>query len=179
MVAGLKGLDHVGVSVRSLELSLQFYERVLGITPECIFEASGPDLANGVGVPGAHLRAAMLRVGSTRIELLEYRNPRGKPFRIHNNDVGSPHICLQVADITVAWEELSAKGAKFSSRPLQIYEGPLAGCSWCYFVDPDGVTLELFERHAKSSRGGSQGELRMTPQPVTPGAMPSTDRSRN
>lgn len=153
MVAGLNGLDHVGVTVRDLEASLAFYERVLGILPECIFESAGPDMARGVGVPDADARIAMLHVGNTRIELLEYRNPRGRDFDGHNNDVGSPHVCLQVADIAAAYLELVEKGALFTSPPARIVGGPLDGCSWCYFVDPDGVTLELFERPGSPSRG--------------------------
>jgi catechol 2,3-dioxygenase-like lactoylglutathione lyase family enzyme len=146
MVSGLNGLDHVGVTVRSLERSLGFYERILGITPECIFESAGPDMARGVGIPDAAARIAMLQVGNTRIELLEYTNPRGRDFDGHNNDVGSPHVCLQVTDIWVAYKELAEKGATFTSPPSRITGGPLDGCSWCYFEDPDGVTLELFER---------------------------------
>jgi catechol 2,3-dioxygenase-like lactoylglutathione lyase family enzyme len=146
MSIGLNGLDHVGVSVRSLDRSLEFYERVLGITPECLFDAGGPSLANGVAVPRAEARIAMLNVGNTRIELLEYVEPRGRSFDGQNNDVGSPHICLEVKDIASAYEELLAKGATFNSPPSHIDDGPLAGCSWCYFVDPDGVSLEIFER---------------------------------
>lgn len=146
MVSGLTGLDHVGVTVRNLDRSLAFYEQIMGILPECTLESTGPDMARGVGIPNAAARIAMLKVGSTRIELLEYTHPRGKDLDGHNNDVGSPHVCFQVTDIAMAYSELRAKGARFTSAPLRINGGPLDGCSWCYFVDPDGVTLEFFER---------------------------------
>lgn len=140
------GLDHVGISVRDLARSVEFYGRMFDLTPEITFVASGEAMERGVGIAGADASIAVLHLGNSRVELLEYRQPRGREFEGRNNDVGSPHIAIEVADIDRAYHELLARGAVFNSPPSMIEDGPLRGCWWCYFPDPDGVSLEIFQR---------------------------------
>lgn len=138
-------MHHVGLTVRDLEESLQWYERMFGVRREFIAQGSGPELAKAVGVPDANLSFAFLRFGSCVVELLQYDNPREDSFDRSNADVGSTHVCIDVPDLQAAYEHLQGKGAEFFAPPLPIDEGPLAGCSFAYFKDPNGVTLELFE----------------------------------
>lgn len=141
-------VHHVGITVRDLEESLQWYERVFGVQREFIAEGSGPDLSRAVGVPDADLRFAFLRFGSCVVELLCYSNDRQESFDRSNADVGSAHVCIDVPDLQQAYEELQAKGVEFLAPPLPIDDGPLAGCAFAYFTDPNGVTLELFQSAA-------------------------------
>jgi catechol 2,3-dioxygenase-like lactoylglutathione lyase family enzyme len=136
-------LHHVGITVRDLEESLQWYERVFDVQREFIAHGSGPDLANAVGVPACDLQFAFLRLGSCVIELLCYDNERQDTFDRSNADVGSAHVCIEVPDLQKAYEDLRAKGVEFLAPPLHIDDGPLAGGSFAYFKDPNGVTLEL------------------------------------
>ena len=138
-------LHHVGITVRDLEASLQWYEDTFGVTREFVAHGSGPALAEAVGVPDADLRFAFLRLGSCVVELLCYANDRDETFTRSNADVGSAHVCIDVPDLRAAYEELKAKGIEFLAPPLDITEGPLEGCAFVYFKDPDGVTLELFQ----------------------------------
>jgi len=138
-------LHHVGITVRDLEVSLEWYERVFGVTREFIAHGSGPELSAAVGIKDASLRFAFLRLGSAVVELLCYDNERDETFDRSNADVGSAHVCIDVPDLRAAYEDLSAKGVEFLAPPLDITEGPLAGCAFVYFKDPDGVTLELFQ----------------------------------
>jgi len=46
-------------------------------------------------------------------------------------------------DIQSAYEELRSKGVQFKSPPVRIPSGPSAGGFDAYFLDPDGITLEL------------------------------------
>ncbi|HET7399082.1 MAG TPA: VOC family protein [Intrasporangium sp.] len=138
-------LHHVGITVRDLETSLAWYERVFGVQPEFVAHGSGPDLSTAVGVPDAELRFAFLRFGSCVVELLCYDNEREETFDRSNADVGSAHVCIHVPDLRVAYEGLLAKGVECLAPPLAIDDGPLKGCSFVYFKDPDGVTLELFQ----------------------------------
>jgi len=78
------------------------------------------------------------------LELLEYRNPRRERFELANSDPGAPHVCFEVADLAETMAALAEDGITFYSDPLDIDEGPLAGYSFVYFDDPDGITLELF-----------------------------------
>lgn len=144
-MGALGDLHHVGITVRDLDASLTWYADVLGVTPEVVAEGSGEELGRAVGVPAARLRFAMLRLGGAVVELLCYDNDREDTFSRTNADVGSAHVCIDVPDLQQAYDDLSAKGVRFFSPPFRITDGPLEGCGFAYFSDPDGVTLELFE----------------------------------
>lgn len=138
-------MHHVGITVADLDASLDWYENVFGLTREFVAEGSGPELSTAVGVPEARLRFAFLRFGSCVLELLCYDNDGEASYKRSNADVGSAHVCIDVPDLRTAYRELQAKGIDFLAPPLDIEEGPLAGCSFVYFKDPNGVTLELFQ----------------------------------
>jgi catechol 2,3-dioxygenase-like lactoylglutathione lyase family enzyme len=144
-MAAIGTMHHVGITVRDLEESLAWYERVFGVQREFVAHGSGPGLSEAVGVPGAELSFAFLRFGSCVVELLCYDNEREDTWDRSNADVGSTHVCIDVPDLRAAYDDLSAKGVEFLSSPLLIEDGPLEGCSFVYLRDPDGVTLELFE----------------------------------
>ena len=136
-------MHHVGITVRDMEESLEWYGRIFGVQPEFIAHGDGPDLAKAVGVPDCDLQFAFLRFGSCVIELLCYANEREDTFDRSNADVGSAHVCIEVPDLQKAYEDLQAKGVEFLAPPLHIDDGPLAGGAFAYFKDPNGVTLEL------------------------------------
>ena len=144
-MAAIGDMHHVGITVRDLESSLQWYEQTFGVTREFIAHGTGPDLSTAVGVKDANLRFAFLRFGNCVVELLCYDNERDETFERSNADVGSTHICIDVPDLQAAYDDFRAKGIDFLAPPLHIDDGPLAGCSFVYFKDPNGVTLELFE----------------------------------
>jgi catechol 2,3-dioxygenase-like lactoylglutathione lyase family enzyme len=144
-MAAIGNMHHVGITVRDLESSLQWYERTFGVTREFIAHGTGPDLSTAVGVKDANLRFAFLRFGNCVVELLCYDNERDDTFDRSNADVGSTHVCIDVPDLQAAYDDLRTKGIEFLAPPFHIEDGPLAGCSFVYFKDPDGVTLELFE----------------------------------
>lgn len=144
----MKGLHHVGITVRDLDASIRFYHDVLGLPfsnePSPWFE--GKELGAAVGVPGAALRQVSLKLGDSTFELLEYRGPRSetaKPLR--SNSIGASHVGFLVDDIEAKKAELEAKGIAFYSAVNVVDEGVLAGWRWCYFEDPDGYPLELVQ----------------------------------
>jgi catechol 2,3-dioxygenase-like lactoylglutathione lyase family enzyme len=141
-------MHHVGITVRDLEASLAWYERIFEVKPEFVAHGSGPELSKALGVPGANLRFAFLRFGSCVVELLCYDNDREETHTRSNADVGSAHVCIDVPDLQAAYRNLRGKGVEFLAPPLHIDDGPLEGCSFVYFKDPDGITIELFETPA-------------------------------
>ena len=143
-------MHHVGITVRDLEESLQWYERVFDVQREFIAHGSGAAFSKAIGVPNARTSFAFLRFGPCVVELLCYDNERQETFDRSNADVGSAHVCIDVPDLQKAYEDLRSKGVEFLAPPLAIDDGPLAGCSWAYFKDPNGVTLELFQSAAES-----------------------------
>jgi catechol 2,3-dioxygenase-like lactoylglutathione lyase family enzyme len=146
----ITGAHHFGLTVANLERTLAYYKEMFGIEPEFVATGDGDELSRTVGVPGAKLAFAFLRVGSGTVELVEYANERRTRYESSNCDVGAPHLCFDVPDIDVAYRELRDKGADFYSEPLRITDGPLAGCAFAYFRDPDGLTLEIFQAAAHS-----------------------------
>ena len=147
--AMFKGVHHVGLTVSDLDRSLAFYERLLGRVRDFSIESDGPVLSRAVGVPDARLKFGFITLGSVHLELLEYRNDRRDRYELANSDPGAPHVCFEVVDLREAMAALAEDGIRFYSEPFDIDEGPLAGYSFVYFDDPDGITLELFEHRER------------------------------
>lgn len=143
-----KGVHHVGLTVSDLDRSFAFYEQLLGRLRDFTTESEGPVLSAAVGVPGARLRFGFITLGTVHLELLEYKSPRRERYELSNSDVGAPHVCFEVGNLREAMVALAEDGITFYSEPLDIFEGPLAGYSFVYFDDPDGITLELFEHRS-------------------------------
>jgi catechol 2,3-dioxygenase-like lactoylglutathione lyase family enzyme len=144
----MKGLHHVGITVKDLDASIRFYHDVLGLEfsnePSPWFD--GPDLGPAVGVPGAALRQVSLLLGDTTLELLEYKSPPSQTEGpLMSQSLGASHVAFQVDDIEAKKTELEAQGIQFYSDVNVVDEGVLAGWRWVYFEDPDGYPLELVE----------------------------------
>ncbi|MCS5497847.1 VOC family protein [Cnuibacter physcomitrellae] len=148
MPFSVQAVHHVGLAVSDIERSRRWYAEMFGLEPGPVDRGEGEELARSVQVPGAVLSFSMIRIGSTRIEFLEYHEPDGKPFDRSNADIGSAHICLEVDDIDAAIADLTARGVEFSGPPVTLTDGSLQGCRWAYFRDPDGIQLELWETAA-------------------------------
>ena len=144
----MKGLHHVGITVKDLDASIRFYHDVLGLQfsnePSPWFEGEG--LGQAVGVPGAALRQVSLLLGDTTLELLEYKNPPSETTApLKSNNEGASHVGFLVEDIEATKAALEAKGIEFYSPVNFVDEGVLAGWRWVYFDDPDGYPLELVQ----------------------------------
>ena len=50
---------------------------------------------------------------------------------------------------SAAYEELKARGVEFRSPPVEITAGANQGGWGVYLLDPDGITVELFQRPGK------------------------------
>lgn len=145
----VSGVQHIGIPVSNMERSLQWYQEVLGLEFVFLAEGSGEGTSNAVGVPNAHLKFAFLKAGDAIFELLEYVTPRGEPYDRRNCDIGACHVAFEVEDIEESYRLLSERGVKFNTPPVHLDEGPLAGCAFCYFPDPDGIQLEIFQAARK------------------------------
>ncbi len=144
MSFAITGVHHIGLAVRDIDVSFEWYSRMFGVTPGAVNHGAGHDLARSVQVDNAELKFAMIDLGSTRLEFLQYLEPIGADFDRRNCDVGSAHLCLEVDDMDAAYTELVGKGAVFNGPPVTITEGELAGSIWAYLRDPDGIQLEIW-----------------------------------
>ena len=151
----LTGISHTSFTVSDMDRSLAFYRDLLGMTLIMEIERQGAFIEQVVGFPGASLRIVglKLRSGSDHVlELIEYRVPRGQRIDLRTCNIGSPHLCFVTDDIQSAYEELRSKGGQFKSPPVRIPSGPSAGGFDAYFLDPDGITLELSQPAASGPR---------------------------
>jgi methylmalonyl-CoA/ethylmalonyl-CoA epimerase len=95
----LKKIHHVGVVVPNLEQGLKFWRDTLGLhlTKSATIEEQG-------------VRAALLKVGESEIELLEAINPDGGVGKfLARRGGGLHHVCFETDDVD---RELDAARAK-------------------------------------------------------------------
>ncbi|UZO80088.1 VOC family protein [Aquimarina sp. ERC-38] len=144
-----RSVQHIGIPVSNLVKSIEFYKEFLGGKILFQNEMVGEGFSKGTKVPNAACKFAMIEIKNTIIELIEYTNPIGKPFRQNNNDVGAIHIAFEVDDIQETYKNLSEKGYQFNAEPYTFKEKDKAedivGASFAYLNDPDGIQLEIFE----------------------------------
>jgi len=124
-------LDHLGLAVTSIAEARRFWEQ-LGLAVDQVEEVA----QEGV-------RVAMLRVGESRIELLEATSPESPIARfIARRGPGLHHVCLASDDVAADDARLRAAGFEL----LRDAPSPGAGGSRVQFVHPKsagGVLVEL------------------------------------
>lgn len=103
-------IHHVGIAVRDLDKSLEFYRDVLGLHVHAM------DTVEDQGV-----RAALLTIGQSEIELLEPLSPEANMAKfIERKGEGLHHICFNTPDVDGDLEVLKEKGVELvdqKSRP--------------------------------------------------------------
>lgn len=146
------GTWHFSFTVRNLERSLAFYEGLLGMELIHMQEQGGGYTDTLVGMDDVWLKAAMLKypgqdagVSGHVLELIEYVRPRGTQVDLRTCNPGVAHMAFVVADMAEAYARLKAKGVRFKSEPVAITGGRNKGGWAVYLLDPDGITLELFQ----------------------------------
>lgn len=143
------GIYHTGLTVRNIERSIDFYRDCLGLQVAWRQESDTPYIAQLVGIPGAHLKVAYLNAPGTDgpyLELIEYVAPRGEPVDTTPCNPGNGHVCFFVDNLEDLYDRLRSRGVAFVSAPVRISAGVHAGSVSVYLKDPDGITLELFQR---------------------------------
>ena len=144
MAFKVEGVHHIGITVRDMKRSFEWYSKMFALEPGPVNHGAGAALSEALQVEGTELSFSMIEIGSTRVEFLEYHTPVGKDFSLKNGDVGATHICLQVDDMDSAYADLLDRGAVFNAPPITLTDGDLAGSRWAYLRDPDGIQLEIW-----------------------------------
>ncbi|HEV8340409.1 MAG TPA: VOC family protein [bacterium] len=158
----LAGLWHFSFTVGDLERSLAFYRDALGLDVIHTQEQDNEYTRRLVGYPDAILRVAMLRIPGApvgpsghHLELVEYVTPRGTPADVATKNPGAAHLAFIVRDIQAAYRQLKGAGVVFRSEPVAITQGRHRGGYTVYFLDPDGITLELHQPPPHFWEGGA------------------------
>jgi methylmalonyl-CoA/ethylmalonyl-CoA epimerase len=126
-----RGIHHLGVAVTDLEQALETYEQLFGASVE-----------HRATVDDQGVRAASVRIGDGRVELLE---PLGDDTPVGRfmtkRGPGMHHVAYEVSDLQAALVELAGAGAEL------IDERPRAGLFGLQvaFIHPDSVHGVLSE----------------------------------
>lgn len=96
----MRKIEHIGIAVKSLELSIPLYEKLLNTTCYKVEE-----------VESEFVKTAFFRIGSSKIELVEASNPDSAIGKfIANRGEGMHHIAFDVEDINMEIDRLCSEG---------------------------------------------------------------------
>ena len=129
-------IDHVGVAIKDIDAALKLFQQVFGTPPSEVEELAD----QGV-------RATLIQVGQTRLELLEPLSEESAVGRfIQSRGEGLHHLALNVDDISSKLEVLKTLGIRLvDQEPREGLSGRIA------FVHPSslfGLLTELVESQA-------------------------------
>lgn len=151
--AMIRAIDHINIVVADLARSVAFYTEVLGFRKTHDVTMEGEWIERIIGLRGVKGFVAFVEPpgGGPRIELLEYRAPAGVtlPENSRANTLGLRHVAFRVDDIATMAARLRAAGVTLFSDPVRVPAGVVKFAAGdktlLYFLDPDGVILELAE----------------------------------
>ena len=141
----IRSIHHVSYTVSQAQRSVAFYRDGLGFEVLSDREVQGDFAERITGFNKASVRVVHLRGHGQGLELIEYHEPEGQSPAPRTCDVGSSHLCFVVEDISALRERLESLGARFLSKPVAVDGGPNAGRLCVYFLDPDGIPMELIQ----------------------------------
>ncbi|MHC1706925.1 MAG: methylmalonyl-CoA epimerase [Bacteroidales bacterium] len=106
----LSHIEHIGIAVNSLEESIPYYEKILGLTCYAIEE-----------VKDQRVKTAFFKVGQTKIELLESTDPEGPIGKfLEKKGEGIHHIAFAVKGLQEALTETEAKGIQLIDKTPRV-----------------------------------------------------------
>jgi len=148
-VPGMRGMDHVGVTVPDMEQAVGFFTDILGCKMALSFgpfrDDKGTFMQDLLAVnPRAVInRITMVRCGNgSNIELFDYSSPDQRDAMPRNSDIGGHHLAFYFDDIAVAKAYFDANGIRTLLGPVPVDQGPAAGQTILYFFAPWGLQLE-------------------------------------
>ena len=106
-------IDHLGIAVRSLDETIPYYEKALGLKCEHREE-----------VPSQKVRTAFFTVGEVHLELLEPTSPESPVAKfLEKNGEGVHHVAFASSDIRAQLGQAATAGCKL------IHEQPFEGAA--------------------------------------------------
>ena len=135
----MHSVDHIGIAVKNIEVSLDYYIHTLGLKLLAIEEV----VSQGV-------RVAFIDAGNVKLELLEPLGEDGPIAKfIDKRGEGVHHIAFGVTDIHSRMAELREKGVQL----LQEVPKAGAGGAQVAFLHPKSSFGVLYELCDKTSKG--------------------------
>lgn len=134
----LTHIEHIGIAVNSIEESLKYYEGILGLECYAIEE-----------VKDQKVKTAFLKIGQTKIELLESTELDGPVGKyLEKRGEGVHHIAFSVNGIEDNLMEAKEKGIRvIDEMPRKGAEG--LDIAFLHPKTTGGVLTELCEKNIK------------------------------
>jgi len=134
-VCTVNHIDHVAIAVKDISAALEFFQT--------IFDAPPSEVSV---MPELGVKASLIQIGQTRIEILEALDPDNPVGRfVRNKGEGLHHLALNVSGLQDKLNFLSAQGLQLiDKQPREGLSGSVA------FVHPRsvfGVLTELVENN--------------------------------
>ena len=132
-------IDHIGIAVKNIEQSVAFFTSIFGVPKPTISE-----------ILDQQVKATLIEIGQTRIELLEATNDDSPVGRfISSKGEGLHHLALNVDSISDKLETLKELNIDLIDQsPREGLSGTIA------FIHPNsvfGVLTELVESDSSES----------------------------
>jgi catechol 2,3-dioxygenase-like lactoylglutathione lyase family enzyme len=143
-------LDHVGITVTSLESSLEFWSRLLSADIVDHRRLESPDIARMVDCDAAVIDRALLKSPfGFSVELLQYVSHPDVLAHPRPAQPGTVHVCIESDEFDHIWQSALDCGAvPVGASPISLSSPDGGRFRVGYVSTPDGVLLELKESPA-------------------------------
>jgi catechol 2,3-dioxygenase-like lactoylglutathione lyase family enzyme len=149
-IPGMRGMEHIGITVPDINEACKFFETVLGAktlyTAATNFRADDDWMKVHLNVDPRCVITEFryMRCGNgTNLEIFQYKAPDQAQVPPKNSDIGGHHLAFYVDDMDAAIAFLKKNNVKVLGEPTAYTEGPNLGLTWCYFMAPWGLQLEI------------------------------------
>jgi methylmalonyl-CoA/ethylmalonyl-CoA epimerase len=132
-MARIGRIHHVALIVRSIDEALPLYTDLLGLALETVMD-----------IPTDRVRIAFLKVGDSKVELVEPTDDTTGVARfLAKEGEGFHHVCYEVPNLAEELTRLGIEGVELiDTAPRRGAEGPVA---FLHPRDGHGVLIELIE----------------------------------
>jgi len=143
----IKGVHHVGLSVKDLQPMLDFYQTSTGFKLiERKTVADSPAADSIFGQDDVEFEYAVLESSTMRLELYQFANEKDSaPANLPVQGPGITHTCYQSAVTNSLYDKFTAAGAAMISRGDKPVDAGGYGVHYAYARDPEGNIFELEE----------------------------------
>lgn len=147
-IPGMRGTDHIGITVPDLDEAEHFFVDILGADRIYTLGAKQADddwMQVHIGVdPLTVIREIRFyRLGNgTNFEVFKYDAADGQAPQPRNSDIGGHHVAIYVDDMAAAIAYLNAQGITTMGEPTASKQAA-EGQHWVYFRSPWGMQFEL------------------------------------
>lgn len=145
---GVRGIDHIGITVPDLDQAERFLVDVLGAIRVYDLPAKRADDDWMQVQLGVHPRTVITEIrfyrlgNGSNLEVFHYASADGQAAQPRNSDLGGHHLALYVDDLDAAVVHLRSNGVEVMGEPVSS-AGASQGQRWVYARAPWGLQLEL------------------------------------